>query len=978
MKTLKHPYLLRFIEGLEPEKENPKEKVHFVTEPVTPLATVLASGPKIDPNAICWGLHQLATALNFLAECSLCLCNLSLATIFVTKSGDWRLGAFEFAGPLQNVPDSMRSIATLAPGLTGLLPPECNSGRFSPGSEPVHAIDSFMLGKVIEELFGVESTSQALLSQDHKLPELLESAFVAESQYVRVLLYLEELPLKTPEAKEKFFSNLLPRIASFPASVQISKMLPLFLNELDLGAVGARVLGCILAVGHALSPDQFEARIVPCVVKMFGSKERSIRAQLLQNLETYHQHLDPKLVTREIWPQLISGFSDTSPALRELTIKSMVFFIPKVRRPRSRHGAAPRFRGLNGRTFPSPSRQVPTLIRRLSCALLMRCLPALPAYPLPGKLVAQQVLQYFAALQTDAVPGIRTNTTICLGLVAQYIDSPNRAQILLSAFTRAMRDTHAPSRVAAVDALASSMSLYDVEFLATRVIPVNSTMTIDPSRDVREHAIRAAQLYATRIERNHQDVPLRPNRRRRALPFLTHPVPRPVPSRPVPSRPVPRLPPQLCQAEMDDARKGTPVLGESGGAATPGPDGGGMTGTLSPDLAPAAATAAPSQSAFGALSEGQQQQRPAAAGAVAVGAAAVGAVGGAVGSIIGKLGSLVWTSHSAPSGPAPRTTGVGTMPMAASAASSAGAGPSPTSATPLVDSPRSAASASAAGKRITSPAAASDEGWDDADLPAIPAAQQAAPSGVTATRRGISLAAPPARTTGAVLPSISPSPGPATAAPGAAADEDDWSAPWAEGVSIAMAPSASESALTRQQQVRKGRNPALAPHRTAPHRTAPHRTAPHRTAPHRTSGPLPADPLACATNTQSHKLPPLRPNPQRQRTAAKPSAAIPPKIAAPPAAVAPAQSPLDMMSLFGSPAATTAATTTPAGSSRPAPSSATSGGAGGFSFGDLLGQAAPALDQAQAPAQTQATTPRAGGGAGLAVPRKKLGAERLA
>ncbi|KAJ4455400.1 hypothetical protein PAPYR_9690 [Paratrimastix pyriformis] len=69
------------------------------------------------------------------------------------------------------------------------------------------------------------------------------------------------------------------------------------------------------------------------------------------------------------------------------------------------------------------------------------------------------------------------------------------------------------------------MSLYDVEFLATRVIPANSTMNIDPSRSGGTSASTPSgppKLYATRIERNHQD---------------------------------------LCQAEIDDARKGTPEDG---------------------------------------------------------------------------------------------------------------------------------------------------------------------------------------------------------------------------------------------------------------------------------------------------------------------------------------------------------------------------------------------------------------------------------
>lgn len=43
---------------------------------------------------------------------------------------------------------------------------------------------------------------------------------------------------------------------------------------------------------------------------------------------------------------------------------------------------------------------------------------------------------------------IRTNTTVCLGKIAQYLDPKNRCKILSSAFGRALKDPFAPSRIA--------------------------------------------------------------------------------------------------------------------------------------------------------------------------------------------------------------------------------------------------------------------------------------------------------------------------------------------------------------------------------------------------------------------------------------------------------------------------------------------------------------------------------------------------
>lgn len=66
------------------------------------------------------------------------------------------------------------------------------------------------------------------------------------------------------------------------------------------------------------------------MVRCFGSQDRATRIGLLQNLHTFAEHLTPALVEKEIFPQLQSGFTDSVPALRELSAKSLVFLVPKL------------------------------------------------------------------------------------------------------------------------------------------------------------------------------------------------------------------------------------------------------------------------------------------------------------------------------------------------------------------------------------------------------------------------------------------------------------------------------------------------------------------------------------------------------------------------------------------------------------------------------------------------------------------------
>jgi len=69
---------------------------------------------------------------------------------------------------------------------------------------------------------------------------------------------------------------------------------------------------------------------VPCVVKLFGSTDRATRVRLLQQLENIADHLLPNTVNEKIFPNIISGFMDTNPTVREQTVKAMLHLAPKL------------------------------------------------------------------------------------------------------------------------------------------------------------------------------------------------------------------------------------------------------------------------------------------------------------------------------------------------------------------------------------------------------------------------------------------------------------------------------------------------------------------------------------------------------------------------------------------------------------------------------------------------------------------------
>lgn len=77
----------------------------------------------------------------------------------------------------------------------------------------------------------------------------------------------------------------------------------------------------MLQLGRLLDEAEYQKKIVPCVVKLFGSNDRATRSRLLQQLEYFIGHLQANTVNDQIFPQIAHGFMDTNPTIREQTVK---------------------------------------------------------------------------------------------------------------------------------------------------------------------------------------------------------------------------------------------------------------------------------------------------------------------------------------------------------------------------------------------------------------------------------------------------------------------------------------------------------------------------------------------------------------------------------------------------------------------------------------------------------------------------------
>eukprot|EP00898_Chlorokybus_atmophyticus_P001409 jgi/Chlat1/2269/Chrsp17S02575 len=497
LRTTRHPNVLSFLNGTEIEGANPQYPtgvtVYIVTEPVVPLAEKLKelqlSGAQRD-EYISWGLHQVAAAVSFLNnDCKLVHGNVCLSAVVVTASLDWKLHGFDCVSEFPALAaDAEGNPAPVSnePFLASTIPYDFLIGsQYKPlevtkadwatlRQSPPWAIDAWGLGCLFfelynarlaktEELRNTSSIPKTLLPEYQKLlsaaptrrlnpAKLLDSSEFFRNKLLDTLSFLQNLSIKDGADKDLFFRKLPTQLDTIPPEIRKNKVLPLLLSGLEFGSAPAAALSSLMKIGTTLTPEANAAQIVPCIVKLFASTDRAVRVGLLQNLDSYAANMSATITDEQVFPHLASGFSDTSAFLRELTLKSMVLIAPK----------------LSQRTL------------------------------------TQHVLKHLSKLQTDEEPAIRTNTTICIGNIARYLQDSARKRVLVNAFCRSLRDHFGPARAAGLMALIATSVYYDPTEIATRILPATVVLTIDADFDVREKAFKCTETFLQQLKEHYE------------------------------------------------------------------------------------------------------------------------------------------------------------------------------------------------------------------------------------------------------------------------------------------------------------------------------------------------------------------------------------------------------------------------------------------------------------------------------------------
>ncbi|CAJ0600613.1 unnamed protein product [Cylicocyclus nassatus] len=437
LRTMRHPDILTYQDSIEVDST-----FYLVTEKCMPISHYFKDIELTEQQkefVVSWGLFRVMNALKFLHEANLSHENVR-KSIYVTAGGDWKLSGFDRVTKFSSPRSDLNQLAiVLWEVFNGFR--ESVTKPEAPG----------MIPQRLHDLYKKMATpSAAKTSVAELIQEARHKGGYFKNKFVDTLLFLEEFQLKESSEKQPFFTHLRENLDIFPPDIAKYKILPKIIQTYEYGDAGPNILIPLFKLGRLLDENDYQRRVVPCLVKLFGSPDRTTRVKLLERIDEFAPHLSAQVVNEKIFSNLASGFLDTSPAVRESTVKAMVSLAEKLN-----------FNNLN-----------------------------------------VELMKYLARLQGgDEHGGIRTNTTICLGKIGSYLDPSKRQMILLSAFTRGMKDPFPPARMAAVLALSATQQFYTLVEIANRVLPALAPLTCDPEKQVRDQAFKAIKGFMENLEK---------------------------------------------------------------------------------------------------------------------------------------------------------------------------------------------------------------------------------------------------------------------------------------------------------------------------------------------------------------------------------------------------------------------------------------------------------------------------------------------
>lgn len=491
LRSLRHPDILKFVDGTETESA-----VYVITEKVTNLSLKLDEirlSNQAEVEWKIWGLSRIVSGLKFLnGPGASTHGNLRVNSIFITQSGEWRLSGFEVLSSPKDQQPILYTLGGLFPESTAYASPELMKTGYEVLKElDPSCLDSYQLYLLIQTLFNkLPPSADAASQQRGSIPSALFSAarrlastnpqtrlkaeafwqigfgsgesgggvagaFFRDNRLIQVCNGLEGFSLASQGERAALVKSIKDFAESLPPEFLKFKVLPSLVQSFDHGADGPALLPLAMSISSSLSQPEFSSVVLQPLIKLFASPDRAIRLSLLELLPQYVDHLEKPVVVDKIWPNLLTGFTDTVPIIREATLKSVLLLAPK----------------------------------------------------LSDRILNNDLLRHLAKTQMDIEPGIRTNTCILLGRLSKTLSLSTCRKVLVPAFSRSVRDPFTPARIAGLMALMATVDYYEPDDLVSKVIPGMAICLLDKEKTVRDQAFKALDMFLERIKKAAYEMP---------------------------------------------------------------------------------------------------------------------------------------------------------------------------------------------------------------------------------------------------------------------------------------------------------------------------------------------------------------------------------------------------------------------------------------------------------------------------------------
>lgn len=476
LRSLKHPGVVKFLDSHETDGY-----IYIATERISPLSHTLSKEPNRE--VLCWGLYSVAATLAFInTEATSTHGNIRSTSIFTTESGEWKVAGLEALTCMKDDDPFILRYGSLVPEIHHITPPELQTKGFADlRNLSLTSLDSWQFACLVWVCFNGPYSSPTSLSGQGKIPNNMFAQYrrllsptpnsrlpisnfldfgrrpggFFRTDLIEISEAIPSLPLKSKAEVEVFLEENMKLIATLPSGFTKNKLLPELIKSFEFGGGGSTALTAILTVAKDLAPSDVEVLITPMLLRIWTSKDRAVHLVLLENLKDYLDYMTDKQLNDKLFPGLGAAFTDPAPIMRETAIRQVMILAPRLTD-----------RNLNG-----------------------------------------DLLKYLAKTANDQQPGIRTNTTICLGKISSYLGASNGRKVLTAAFSRSLKDPFVHARMASLQAINATAEVYDKEDLANRLVPGVVALLIDAERTVREQARKTLGNLLTRIEHLTKDMP---------------------------------------------------------------------------------------------------------------------------------------------------------------------------------------------------------------------------------------------------------------------------------------------------------------------------------------------------------------------------------------------------------------------------------------------------------------------------------------